>query len=479
MRRNWRSIFIFLTICVDAIVIGLAGISAYLIRTLLPNVPYLSVSALLDLGIFLGLTLLFFGMVLGLYRGAYHSSLQQQYYLALKAYIYSALISFSLLYVLQQEGIPRRFILLFYFLLPVFFMIGRAILNRYNLSMQKRGLGLRNALILGYDRKGMEIFDRFVGFPELGYNIKGILLPEHVESPEKTYKGNKELPRLTMAELPIVARREDIDGVFIPSVNLVTNGSVHLVQVCKQHRIKLKVLSPEADYLLRIARIFDIAGITLYSPPRTRVEKVQKIAKRIFDIVGSVLLVLLCSPVFVLAALAIYAESGRPIIFKQLRSSTKGGKNFYFYKFRSMIQQADEQKENLIHLNESNGALFKMKEDPRLTRVGKILRKFSIDELPQLFNVLKGDMSLVGPRPLPDRDLSNVNEGPEFWDAIKDREKVKPGMTGLWQISGRSNLGFREMVLLDLYYVENQSLLFDLEILFATLPAALFGKGAY
>jgi len=144
-----------------------------------------------------------------------------------------------------------------------------------------------------------------------------------------------------------------------------------------------------------------------------------------------------------------------------------------------MVEDADKLKDTLLPLNESNGALFKMKKDPRLTKVGKFIRRFSIDELPQLFNVLKGEMSLVGPRPLPLSDYDQVDESPELWEAIKDREKLKPGVTGLWQISGRSHLGFREMVLLDSYYVDNHSILFDLEILFETIPVVLMGRGAY
>ena len=144
-----------------------------------------------------------------------------------------------------------------------------------------------------------------------------------------------------------------------------------------------------------------------------------------------------------------------------------------------MVKQADEIKETLMDQNEASGALFKMKNDPRITRIGRIIRKISIDELPQLFNVFMGDMSLVGPRPLPIEDSENSDMDDKFWEAIKDRAKVKPGITGLWQISGRSNIAFNEMVLLDLYYIEHQSLLFDLEILFETIPAVLFGRGAY
>jgi exopolysaccharide biosynthesis polyprenyl glycosylphosphotransferase len=248
---------------------------------------------------------------------------------------------------------------------------------------------------------------------------------------------------------------------------------------CEQSRTKLKLLSQESEDLLRFAYVTDIAGIPLYSPPQTKIQYLRAVVKRAFDIAGSSILILLFSPVLLFAALAIYLESGRPVIFKQRRSSIKGGKEFFFYKFRSMVKNADELKDSLYERNESDGTLFKMKDDPRMTEVGRFIRRYSIDELPQLFNVLKGDMSLVGPRPLPVNDFRKHNGSAEFWLALQGRDRVKPGITGLWQICGRSNLGFREMILLDFYYIENQSLFFDLEILFATVPVVLFGRGAY
>jgi lipopolysaccharide/colanic/teichoic acid biosynthesis glycosyltransferase len=144
-----------------------------------------------------------------------------------------------------------------------------------------------------------------------------------------------------------------------------------------------------------------------------------------------------------------------------------------------MRPDAETLKTTLKKKNESTGALFKMKEDPRITRVGKVIRRFSLDELPQLFNVLKGEMSLVGPRPLPVDDYKWLKKSDHMGGYFRLRSKAKPGMTGLWQISGRSNLGFREMVLLDLYYVENQTIMFDLEIMGRTFPAVFFGRGAY
>ena len=157
----------------------------------------------------------------------------------------------------------------------------------------------------------------------------------------------------------------------------------------------------------------------------------------------------------------------------------KGGRSFRFLKFRSMVKDADCRQKELDYQNETEAGLFRLKHDPRITTVGRWIRKFSIDELPQLFNVLKGEMSLVGPRPLTLRDLESISPDNDFAGYYYLRQDSKPGMTGLWQICGRRDVPFREMVLLDLYYIENQSIMFDLEILFATIPVVLFGRGAY
>jgi lipopolysaccharide/colanic/teichoic acid biosynthesis glycosyltransferase len=260
---------------------------------------------------------------------------------------------------------------------------------------------------------------------------------------------------------------------------MVVNGYAHLKRISEKYDIKLKILSPQAEELLKIARIYDIAGITLTTPPRYHVDAIKLFFKRMVDIVGASVAIMLFSPIFLFTFIAILIESGRPIFFLQKRTSIKRGKEFSFVKFRSMISNAEEMKEGLLDHNESDGALFKMKNDPRVTRVGGIIRKLSIDELPQLFNVIKGDMSLVGPRPLPLSDIEELDESDDFWETVQDRAAVKPGMTGLWQVSGRSDVKFREMILLDLYYVENHSLMFDLEIMFETVPVVLFGKGAY
>ena len=171
-------------------------------------------------------------------------------------------------------------------------------------------------------------------------------------------------------------------------------------------------------------------------------------------------------------ALLIKIESSGPVFFKQTRNGIKY-KEFTCYKFRSMNVGAEQKKEALSTDNIMNGPVFKMINDPRITKLGKFLRKTSLDELPQLLNVLRGDMSLVGPRPALPKEIKNYQN----WH--RKRHSVKPGITGLWQISGRSELSFEEMCLLDLYYIENHSIFLDFEIMFETIPAMIVGKGAY
>jgi exopolysaccharide biosynthesis polyprenyl glycosylphosphotransferase len=185
------------------------------------------------------------------------------------------------------------------------------------------------------------------------------------------------------------------------------------------------------------------------------------------------LMVILLSPVFVLTALLIKLSSPGPVLFRQQRCGLNGHP-FTIFKFRTMVTNAEQRKHELAAMNEMSGPVFKMKNDPRITRIGKLLRKFSLDEFPQLFNVLRGEMSIVGPRPLP------VDEVKRFDDmAHRRRLSVKPGLTCLWQVSGRNNVSdFRDWVRLDLEYIDNWSLWLDLKIMWRTIPIVLIGAGA-
>jgi exopolysaccharide biosynthesis polyprenyl glycosylphosphotransferase len=199
---------------------------------------------------------------------------------------------------------------------------------------------------------------------------------------------------------------------------------------------------------------------------------VYRFFKRALDIVASVIGLIVLSPVFLIVSLAIKAEDRGPIFYSQVRLG-KGQRPFKMYKFRSMIVDADKKLEKLLKQNEVEGAMFKMKEDPRITRVGRFIRKHSLDELPQLLNVLTGDMSLVGPRPPLEREVASYSE----YD--KQRLIIKPGCTGFWQVTARNDVDFEGMVNLDLEYIERSSVLFDIGILFRTVVIVFKPNGAY
>lgn len=199
----------------------------------------------------------------------------------------------------------------------------------------------------------------------------------------------------------------------------------------------------------------------------------NSVIKRTIDVTGSLIGLILLSPLFVIIAILIKLEDPKgSVLFYQTRIG-KNEKPFRMYKFRSMVSNAEDKLKDLLAKNEIEGAMFKMKNDPRITKIGKFIRKTSIDELPQLINVLRGDMSLVGPRP------PLVREVAEYTDYDKLRLTVKPGCTGLWQVSGRNELSFKEMVELDLKYIQNRSVGFDLKIIFKTFKVLLGAKDAF
>jgi exopolysaccharide biosynthesis polyprenyl glycosylphosphotransferase len=218
--------------------------------------------------------------------------------------------------------------------------------------------------------------------------------------------------------------------------------------------------------------IHPMADLSLLHVQRTRPSGERMVAKAVFDRVLAVLILLVLSPVLIAIAIAVKATSRGPVLFRQTRVGVDG-REFTMLKFRSMVVDADKLVDHLKGSDDGNGVLFKMKHDPRVTRVGSVLRRYSLDELPQLFNVVRGEMSLVGPRPLPLRDYVQL----EDWH--RKRYLVLPGMTGLWQVSGRIELTFDDLVRLDFYYLENWSIWLDISILAKTLPAVLARRGAY
>jgi exopolysaccharide biosynthesis polyprenyl glycosylphosphotransferase len=458
---------------------GISGLIAYFLRDNVFHLSPIAPSRLFAVVVYSGSILILFALVLGVYRASFHTSIRHQYALAGKAFLLAVPVILASFYFLRWSQLPRVFTTLFLVSIPFLYPLGRILLHRFAVRMQKRGFGLDRTLLIDEGTGGPFIFRKYDLLPELGYEVVAVAFWNGTPIESHHYDLIEVARCQSGDELRKFVQKQSVERVVVTTLEMPVKTIADIFEVCRETGASLKLLSQESEELLRFPYVKDLAGITLYSTQRQRIEKAKRITKRAFDIVGSTLAILLFSPILILTALATMIESGRPVIFKQKRCLTKGGKEFDFYKFRSMVFHADEMKEGLAKRNETDGALFKIRNDPRMTRLGRIIRKLSIDELPQLFNVLKGDMSLVGPRPLPVGDFERLNVTEEFWAAIRHRESAKPGITGLWQISGRSHTGFREMVLLDCYYIENQSVLFDLEILFATIPVVLFGKGAY
>ncbi|MEA2404470.1 MAG: hypothetical protein QOE08_1117 [Thermoleophilaceae bacterium] len=265
---------------------------------------------------------------------------------------------------------------------------------------------------------------------------------------------------------------DSIDEVLITDPDFPQEQAVDLVDRCHRHGVRVRVAPSTMEILMDRVEFVPGQTLPLFELKPPVFEGTDFIIKRVFDIVGAMLLVLLLSPVLLLAALAIRLTSRGPVVYRSVRPGI-GGAPFDCFKFRTMYSDADQRQPALEGHNEKGGALFKIRNDPRVTPVGRVLRRWSIDEFPQLFNVLRNEMSLVGPRPLPERDYQRLEE----WH--RKRYLVLPGMTGLWQVSGRSELDFDELVRLDFLYLERWSVFLDLSIILKTIPAVFRARGAW
>ena len=280
-------------------------------------------------------------------------------------------------------------------------------------------------------------------------------------------------PEASLAALREALNRTDARGVVLVGAERLPDDDLfEILHSVRLRGVPLRVV-PGALALMRGRTILSEGmGLPLLEVHYPGLDNTQRALKRTLDVVVSLAGLALLSPLFLAVAFAVRLDSPGPVFFRQKRVGADE-KVFLCYMFRSMHEEAERRQRELESANEAEGPVFKMRDDPRVTRMGRSLRRWSIDELPQLVNVLKGEMSLVGPRPLPVRDFLRMEE------AHKRRLGAVPGMTGYWQISGRSDLSFEEMVRLDLYYIENWSLSFDLKIILKTLGAVVRREGAY
>jgi exopolysaccharide biosynthesis polyprenyl glycosylphosphotransferase len=323
-----------------------------------------------------------------------------------------------------------------------------------------------NVLVVGIGRVGKIILEEIKKTPWSGLRVVGFL-DDFVEG---NVEGVPVLGRLD--DFPVVTKKYFIDEaiVTIPSEKIAVSG---IIRQAKQMRLGVKVVPDNFEEPLPLLNIDYLGVIPLLTYKERRHHPAEFAMKRFIDFILSFLFLVISAPVFALIAALVKTDSRGPVFYVQKRVGFKG-KKFNFYKFRSMISGADRMRVELSEKNEvKDGVIFKIKEDPRVTRVGKVLRKYSLDELPQLINVLRGEMSIVGPRP------PLADEVEKYSPAHMQRLSIRPGMTGLSQIRGRSELTFQRWVKWDLWYINNWSIGLDLRIILRTIPAVLKGEGAY
>ena len=409
-------------------------------------------------------------------RGLYKLRLTGSWFRQTWTIITSSTIGMALLmayYYFFQYSNPlalnsRALVLFFWLLTPLVLGTGRLLVSNVMGMLYRMGHGETRLLVVGSGRLGKLIMQHITANPALGYSIVGFL--HDLNEPLGDFGRFKMLG--TIDDIQQVIRSMQVDEVIIALPSHMNQQALYSVKQCEHLGATFKLL-PDL-YELNLSRIDmeTIEGIPLLGIKQVSLNTFQHFITRLIDITISGTILLLGSPLWLCIATTIRLSSHGEVIFKQPRVGLHGN-YFSCYKFRSMYKDADQRLAHLLDKNEAKGPMFKMKDDPRVTPIGKFLRRTSLDEIPQLLNVLKGDMSLVGPRPALPREVEQYAE----WQ--KGRLAIRPGLTGLWQVRGRSNLSFDEGVLMDLYYIENWSLHLYIQILLSTIPAVLFSRGAY
>ena len=346
--------------------------------------------------------------------------------------------------------------------------VARVAVTGYDVLLRPYFRRHSRALIVGTDARAEELAAKLSVDRNYAYHLVGFVDPHRV--PQTSVAGRPVLG--TIAELEELLMREHIDEVLVAlPVRSFYEEIRQVLMLCEESGVRSQYFSDLFQTSITKRRVTEgenAERVVLHMVH----SDVRQIIKRGFDLVGAVMGLVALSPVLLMIMVLIRLSGPGPIFFSQVRYGLNKRK-FPMFKFRSMVVDAEALQAKLEHLNEAGGPVFKIKDDPRITRIGRFLRKTSLDELPQLWNVVRGEMSLVGPRPLPMRDVSNFLEL-----SLVRRFSVKPGMTGLWQVSGRSDTRFDGWIKLDLYYIDNWSLMMDAHILMRTLPAVLKGAGA-
>lgn len=370
----------------------------------------------------------------------------------------------SLLAFMAQVTVSRAWVVFVFVYAVALMTLERSVVRRIFNRMRSKGKLLRPVVVVGGNTEGIEISHMLDVNKTLGYDVKAFI------DDEANSDGMFDTD-IVRSALDAVERTHSV-GVIIAATAMDLGTSNRLIRELVERGIHVELSSTLRDIASHRLTVRPLGRF-----PVVYVEPVQRSgwrtsAKRCLDVVLAGFAMMVSAPVMLAAAIAVKLDSKGPVLFKQVRVG-RDGVPFKVLKFRTMVTNAEQLLIDLRDMNEADGPLFKMKDDPRVTRVGKIMRKFSIDELPQFINVLRNEMSMVGPRPaLP-------TEVEQWGEALHGRLRVKPGITGMWQVNGRSSSSFEDYERLDLYYVDNWSLATDLAIVARTIPSVVLRRGAY
>lgn len=381
----------------------------------------------------------------------------------------AVVLSLAVAFVVRPLVYSRLLLLEAGFFMFVLVSLGRALALILQARLRRKGIGVRRIVIVGAGEVGRRVMRTIVARPDLGYKIVGYV----DDNPDK---GEGEIGRFkglgAVDKLPAIIDAEGVDEVIITLPWNYHRRILSVMRECERRQVAARLVPDLFQMSLSRVEVSDLGGVPLIEIQEIAFGKAALIFKRAVDLFGAMMGMLLGWPIFILIAIAIKHNSRGPVFFRQERVG-RDHRRFTIYKFRSMREGAEQELAALRNTNERDEVTFKMRDDPRMTRVGRFLRRTSLDELPQLINVLRGEMSLVGPRP----PIPEEVERYQPWH--QGRLSVLPGMTGLWQVSGRSELTFDEMVLLDLYYIEHWTLWSDIAILLRTIPKVFTSDGAY
>ena len=390
--------------------------------------------------------------------------------LAARALTWSHILLLAAAAQYSRYSFSRSALLFLYPLSLLFLCTWRVLLKLRLESLRRAGADPRRLMVIGAGETGRMVGRAVRQHPEYGLHLAGFV----DDDPAKAGGQIEDAPVWAgVTRVPALALEHQVQDVVIAIPTIARPMLLELIRRCEELRLEVIVVPSLADLATSRGPIHHLGDIPVLPARGEPIRGWERFFKRSFDLLVSGLGMILLAPLFLVLAILIRLDSAGPAFYRQQRVG-RGGRPFTMYKLRSMVSDAESQRPALEHRNESSdGITFKLKNDPRTTRVGRWLRRFSLDELPQLWNVVKGDMSLVGPRP------PLVSEADLYGQWVRKRLEAMPGLTGLWQVSGRSEIGFNKMVELDLFYIEHWSFALDLNILLRTIPAVLSGRGAY